>query len=197
LEYPSQRILKELRSLSNETLDKDIIENSLEKIVEWLNHKRQNDIPLEPTFITDFKTDFTEFLNSVDDQVQELDYNAIWKLRVCLRDLNSFDFAKNIYEQVDSHLHFAKKIEDRYTSLLKLYAENSKKIKKQKNFEKKKKLFEADKKERLSAVEEMNKLLNEDDRQSCMTESYYKKEEKIKEEEIDYTKKEECYTNYK
>ncbi len=169
--------MNELKILSAESLDKEIIENSLEKVVEWLTHKRKNDIAIEPNFIPNFQGEFSTFLKSMSEQISELDYNALWKLKLSLRELNSFDFAKMVHDGLNQQYHFSEAIENRYNSFLKLYQGNSKKIKKQKNLEKKKKLFDTEKNQRKSAIEQTNSMLQED----AKSVNEYKKEEKIEE----------------
>jgi hypothetical protein len=170
LKYSPSKILSEFEILANEILDKDILEKSFEKLIEWIT-ENQNE-KFDSQFLKDLSSKFEEFLSNAMDQIPEMNYNSISKIRLNLRNASNNMLIRDVLRKFDDANGLMKKIDAKFNSLIAKLAEDSKKIKKIKQHEKKQKLYDAEKKERFGSIDEANSLLADDLRQSTKKEEY-------------------------
>ena len=175
-----QEIMNELDLLSCETLDKDSIEKNLNKVIEWFKNTSQS--KMEQSFLNELADKLMALFANMKDQVDELDYNATGKLKIALKSISEVDMLRDYFEQFDKSQNLRGEIEEHFKELIDRLKGQSKKIKKQKNVEKRKKLYEADKQERIPDINKTNAMFREDD------------ENAVKGEVLTYTKSE--YSNH-
>jgi len=147
--------------LSSEALDRDSIEKNFDRIIDWF--KKAHDLKLEPAFLEVLPDKVNALLANILDQINELDYNATSRLKTTLRRFPEVDLLKPLFEEFNKTNNLSKALDDRFKELVADLKDQSKKIKKVKNLEKRKKFYEAEKAERLSSIQRTNTLFAEDD----------------------------------
>jgi len=157
-----EEIMNELDLLSSETLDKDSIEKNLSKLIDWFKTTSQS--KMEETFLKELPERLNALFLNMKDQVKELDYNATGKLKIALKNISEVDTLKKHFEEFDKEQDLRGEIEGRFKDLVDNLRDQSKKIKKQKNLEKRKKLYDADKQDRIPAINKGNAMLEADDK---------------------------------
>ena len=154
-------MLNELDLLSCEAIDKDSIDNNLDKLVEWFKETSRS--KMEQSFLNELPTKLASLFLNMNEQIEELDYNAASKLKLMLKRISEVDLLSAEYNIFDKNNKLSEKLENRFKYLVSNLRDQSKKIKKQKNLEKRKKLYEAEKQDRMQEIDSTNNMLTEDD----------------------------------
>jgi len=162
-----EEIMNELDLLSSETLDKDSIEKNLSKLIDWFRNTSQS--KMEESFLKELPDKLMALFSNMKEQVNELDYNATGKLKIALKNISEVDTLKEYFEEFDKAQDLRGAIEFHFKELVGNLKDQSKKIKKQKNLEKRKKLYDADKQDRHIDICKSNAMLQADD-EACKTE---------------------------
>jgi len=157
----AQDVMNELDLLSCETLDKDSIEKNLNRLIDWFKNTSQS--KMEQSFLSELPDKLGALFGNMKDQVGELDYNATGKLKMALKNMAEVDLLKDHLESFDRNHKLKGEIEDHFQELMDKLKDQSKKIKKQKNLEKRKKLYDAERQDRVGGIKKSNDLLKEDD----------------------------------
>lgn len=126
---------------------------------------------MEEAFLSALPDRLSALFMNIKEQVPELDYNTTNKLKIAMKRLAEVDMLRSYYNEFNDNHNLSKTIDEHFKDLVSRIKEQSKKIKKQKNLDKRKKLYEAEKQDRMPEIDKTNNMFAEDDEEFVKRES--------------------------